>query len=102
MRWKTERRSTNLEDRRGIRPAGLAVGGVGSLVVIVIAMLLGAEPRDILRQTGGLDVPAGQVVSSPAEEELKEFSAVVLGETEDVWHQQLAAAAGRDYREPTL
>ena len=44
MRWKDERRSENVEDRRNIRPAGVAIGGgVGTLILVVVAVLLGAD-----------------------------------------------------------
>ena len=38
---------------------------------------------------------------APANDEAKQFVAVVLGETEDVWHEQFQAM-GKDYREPKL
>ena len=104
MRWRGQRESTNVEDRRGARipGGGLAIGGGAGLVVLVIALLLGADPRDLLQQadTGG---PAESVerVPNPQEDELAHFVGVVLAETEDVWQAQFQQM-GRQYREPTL
>jgi len=104
MRWRGERQSTNIEDRRGLSGGKVAVGGgLGTLLVIVIALLFGADPRQFLEQVP-TDQPS-QVQTSrpqnPEEEELKQFVAVVLGKSEDVW-TQIFQQNGRQYREPTL
>lgn len=104
MRWRGERQSTNIEDRRGLSGGKVAVGGgLGTLLVIVIALLFGADPRQFLEQVP-TDQPS-QVQTSrrqnPEEEELKQFVAVVLGKSEDVW-TQIFRQNGRQYREPTL
>jgi predicted metalloprotease len=39
---------------------------------------------------------------SPAEEQLKQFTSVVLADTEDVWNEVFRSNLGKDYREPTL
>jgi hypothetical protein len=104
MRWRGERQSTNIEDRRGLSGRGVAVGGgLGTLLVLVIALLFGADPRQLLEQ-----VPSGQPsevqTSRPQnseEEQLKQFVSVVLAKSEDVWHQ-IFRQNGREYREPTL
>jgi predicted metalloprotease len=107
MRWKDERRSENIEDRRNIRPAGVAIGGgIGTLIIVVVAVLLGADPRRVMnlvqqqQQQGG----APQKVErkfSPAEEERKDFVSVVLAQTEDVWDEQFQKM-NRQYKKPTL
>ena len=38
MRWRGERQSDNVEDRRGVSRGGLVLGGGGTLIVLVIAM----------------------------------------------------------------
>jgi predicted metalloprotease len=104
MRWRGERQSTNIEDRRGLSGGKVAVGGgLGTLLVIIIALLFGADPRQLLEQVP-TDQPS-QVQTSrrqnPEEEELKQFVAVVLGKSEDVWGE-IFRQNGRQYREPTL
>ncbi|HEX5890479.1 MAG TPA: neutral zinc metallopeptidase [Pyrinomonadaceae bacterium] len=104
MRWRGERQSTNIEDRRGLTGGRVAVGGgLGTLLVIIIALLFGADPRQLLEQVP-TDQPS-QVQTSrrqnPEEEELKQFVAVVLGKSEDVW-TEIFRQNGRQYREPTL
>jgi predicted metalloprotease len=108
MRWKGERRSGNVDDRRGLAPRGAALGGGALLVVVVVAMLFGADPRELLRQIGGtgLQVPGsgtetGTVATDPAEDELAEFVSVVLAETEDYWREEFRRRGGT-YAEPTL
>ena len=104
MRWRGERESTNIEDRRGLSGGKIAVGGgLGTVVIMIIALLFGADPRQLLQQVP--DNQPGQVQTSrpqnPQEEELKQFVGVVLGKTEDVWHD-IFRQNGREYREPTL
>jgi len=102
MRWKQERRSDNVEDRRGAMPGRLALGGGGTIIVLLIAWLMGADPRQLLDQLQ-VAVPdqQTQVQVDPAQDELKQFVSVVLAETEDVWREQFKAM-GREYREPAL
>jgi predicted metalloprotease len=105
MRWQDERRSDNVEDRRGIRPAGIAVGGgIGTILIVLIALFLGADPRKVLSllQNNQPAAPrqAGAPVD-PAEEKLKDFVSVVLAETEDVW-SELFRKMNREYEEPKL
>lgn len=103
MRWRDQRQSGNVEDRRGISGKGLAFGGIGSVVVLLIAFLLGVDPRALLDQSGSSPAPGTVATRSanPEEEELKSFSSAVLANTEDVWHE-LFQQRGQRYREPKL
>ncbi|MEW6144977.1 MAG: neutral zinc metallopeptidase [Thermodesulfobacteriota bacterium] len=106
MRWRTGRRSTNIEDRRGVRlPGRAAGGGIGILVLIIIAVLLGADPVNLLNDITFTEVdPTSSYDRAPFSEEEKEladFVSVVLADTEDTWHELFAAHNGA-YREPTL
>lgn len=104
MRWRGERQSTNIEDRRGLSGGKVAVGGgLGGILILIIALLFGADPRQLLEQ-----VPSNQPAEvqtsrsqNPEEEELKQFVSVVLAKSEDVWHQ-IFRQNGREYREPAL
>ena len=105
MLWKGQRQSDNIEDRRGMSRGGMAIGGgLGSIVVLIIALLLGADPRQLLEQSRGTDPASGTQTSrstTPQEEELKQFSATVLASTEDVWGE-IFRQQGKNYRKPTL
>jgi hypothetical protein len=105
MLWKGQRQSDNVEDRRGMSGGGMAIGGgLGGIVVLVIALLLGADPRQLLEQSRGVDPSTGTTTSrptNPQEDELKQFSATVLASTEDVW-ADLFRQQGRTYSKPTL
>jgi hypothetical protein len=83
----------------------LAVGGgLGTVVVLVLALLFGADPRQLLDQMQSGSAPDNQTTTrqaNPAEEELKRFVSVVLADTEDVWNARFREM-GRQYREPTL
>jgi predicted metalloprotease len=105
MRWKDERRSENVEDRRSISPAGVAIGGgIGTLVLLLVAVLLGADPQKVLRMVQNQQGGAPQKVerrADPAEEERKEFVSTVLAQTEDVWDEQFKLM-NREYKRPKL
>lgn len=105
MRWERGRRSDNIEDRRGMRVSGrrLAGGGIGAIVLALVAMYFGVDPSVILNQAGNL-APTQQeqpATFSPEEERLKDFMSVVLGDTEDVWGT-LFQGSGRQYEQPKL
>ena len=105
MLWRGRRESENVEDRRGISGGGLAVGGgIGTVVIVLVAMLLGVDPGALLNQTGE-EQPAVSTrtarPTSPAEDELKRFVSVVLADTEDVW-TGIFKQTGREYRDPHL
>ncbi len=103
MRWRGERQSTNIEDRRGIGGKVAVGGGLGTVIVIIIALLFGADPQQLLEQLPS-NSPEQVQTSQPRsaeEEELKQFTGVVLAKSEDVWNQ-IFRQNGRQYREPTL
>ncbi|HYJ45357.1 MAG TPA: neutral zinc metallopeptidase [Pyrinomonadaceae bacterium] len=106
MRWREGRQSENVEDQRGISGRGLAFGGgIGTVVILFVAMLFGVDPRALLNSGDGSS-PAGPGVSNsrsvnPAEEELKNFSSSVLASTEDVW-SDIMQRNGQRYRAPKL
>lgn len=105
MLWRGQRQSENIEDRRGMSRGGMAIGGgLGGIVLLVIAVLLGADPRQLMEQLPSQDSGSRTQTSrpvSPEEEERKQFVATVLANTEDVW-TDLFRQAGRQYREPKL
>ncbi|WP_136660291.1 neutral zinc metallopeptidase [Nitratireductor sp. XY-223] len=126
MRWKGRRQSSNIEDRRGrsfgrgrgtrisTRPrriGGKSGGGISAIVLLVIGYIvlkyMGIDPA-ILLSEGGLspsieriDPGGGEQLSPQRQDEMTQFVATVLAETEDTWGG-LFSASGVRYNEPTL
>lgn len=110
MDWEEGRESENVEDRRGM-PGGpiMMTGGIGTLIVIVLALVFGIDPRPLLGPPGGMQPPgaqqpgAGQPGPGPAgaEDELKHFVRRILADTEDVWRAQFRQM-DKQYRDPHL
>jgi len=105
MRWMEGRRSENVEDRRGTRVSrGVVGGGVGALLLALVAMYFGVDPSVFLSQTtteGGGTPGAVSANRTPEENRLADFVSVVLADTEDTW-RELFRQSGKTYREPTL
>ncbi len=110
MRWRDSRASENVEDYRGRRPPrGGGMGmkfGLGTIVLVVIAYLLGIDPRVVmgLAEVGGQIQQRTPQQSAPAgapSDEMGQFVARVLGETEDTWGE-IFRAGGQQYPAPRL
>ncbi|HOG83049.1 MAG TPA: neutral zinc metallopeptidase [Smithellaceae bacterium] len=109
MRWRGERQSDNVEDRRGASVSrGAKIGGIsglGLVAVVVISMFLGVDPTALLQVVGqstqSTTMSTEQTTSAPANDDMRNFVAVVLAETEDVWNETFQKA-GRTYEEPKL
>jgi predicted metalloprotease len=117
MKWFGRRESSNIEDRRGggfggMRfPAGggrgrlgrgAGIGGFGLVAVVVISLLLGVDPGQIISSIEQPGASAPQATPEQGDDPLRRFVAVVLADTEDVWHVLFESQAGRRYEEPTL
>lgn len=118
MQWRGRRESDNIEDMRGQRPSGggrgmVGIGGTGLVLIVVLALLTGQNPIDLLgqivaQQQGGGGVATNQPYDaspyqeSDADREQRQFVAVVLADTEDVWNQTFRNDLGRSYQEPRL
>jgi predicted metalloprotease len=78
-------------------------GGVGGVVILLLAVLFGADPRALLRQmqSTSVDQPASPGQTQGVPDESRRFISVVLAETEDVWHEQFRRM-GREYVDPHL
>jgi len=86
--------------RPAVRRAG--VGGFGLIAVVVIALLLGVDPSQLLQgNLGSSTTSLPQGPTGAAETELKQFVSVVLAETEDTWSDQFRRL-GASYEEPKL
>lgn len=105
MRWKMGRRSSNVEDRRGGPSMPTAAGGgLGVLVIALVAAFFGVDPSLILDQANQSEnQPRTPTLSDrpAAENELAEFVSVVLADTEDTW-EALFQQEGLTYQKPKL
>ena len=104
MRWQGRRESSNVEDRRSTGGRRVAsIGGIGTIIVLLIVWLMGGNPMQLLQtmQAGDNSESTEMVPTNPHEEELKRFLGVVLAETEDVWIK-VFNENGDTYRQPTL
>jgi len=109
MRWRDLRRSDNVEDRRDQSPgfggAGLKLGGGGLLLVLLISVLTGTNPLDLLvslQESGGPAVEApGPAPAPPANDPSADFVRAVLGDTEDTW-SRIFREGGSEYQPPRL
>jgi hypothetical protein len=102
MKWQGRRRSGNVQDRRGARGRGLIGGGIGTVVIVLIALVLGVDPSALL-QMGDAVAPeqVGSAPPPPESDTLAQFVSVVLADTEDTWNA-VFSESGNDYPEPTL
>ncbi|MCP4091418.1 MAG: hypothetical protein GY746_16755, partial [Gammaproteobacteria bacterium] len=123
MRWRGNRQSNNVEDRRNRRMAGSGGGGMLGLLPMVFKFL-GFKGMAILSVVvvgyalftgnigsllGVLGIQQDSVVSTPAqplrqsadEKELVKFVSVILADTEETWHR-LFREEGKTYKEPKL
>ena len=130
MRWGDYRRSENVEDRTGNAPeggggglpfGGMRLGGGALIILVIVGMLFGINPFEMLGMLGGGDggsiqvpptqtappgygpqAPATQPPGAPATGDVnKDFSTAVLGDTEDVW-TAIFKQSGQRYEPPKL
>jgi len=102
MRWQDLRRSSNVEDRRGMRmPGGPIGGGLALLVVVIIAMVAGVDPRQFLQDTALSSGQPAPATGTPQDDTMRAFVSAILGSTEESWGEVFRSSGGT-YREPTL
>jgi hypothetical protein len=126
MRWRGNRQSSNIEDRRGTRavkaggigggggilrllPVALRFLGVkGTLVVAAVVIGYGLFSGNLTQILGGGSFQDHQVTQtnqpvrqSEEERELVQFMSVILADTEDTWHALFKEMGGK-YIEPRL
>src|SRR5262245_60316888 len=126
MRWEDFRRSDNIEDRRdeegysgGGGGFGMPVGrgGMGSGTIVVLGLVgwaLGIDPRlliggaEVLTRDGGrqeqpYESPSrsGTRQTGAPSDQIGQFVAAVLGDTEDRW-KEIFQKANQNYRTPRL
>ncbi|HNB04087.1 MAG TPA: neutral zinc metallopeptidase, partial [Methanoregulaceae archaeon] len=91
MKWRTDKTSTRVEDRRGTSsriPGGAAggIGGIGLIIILVAAVFLGVDPGQFIQ---GNDVSTESYGQQPeytqADQEVFNSSARVFTDTEQTW-----------------
>jgi predicted metalloprotease len=104
MKIEGRRTSNNVEDRRGMSSRGkMAVGGgLGTIVIALIVLLLGGDPSSVLNNS--VEAPtteSGEITTTPEEDAMVRYVSVVLAGTEDVW-TSIFKESNMSYRQPTL
>jgi uncharacterized protein len=102
MQWRSQRDSDNVEDQRGGGGRRIAVGGgLGTIAVVIIALLMGKNPMQLLNSmNSGTSVQTTQ--QQPGQnDEGRQFVSKVLGTTEDVWREEFRKM-GKTYIDPKL
>jgi len=103
MKWQGRQGSGNVEDRRGMSTGKMAVGGgIGTIVIVLVVLLLGGDPSSIL---GPMQTPVNNEAGAPEfsaeEQEMAQFVSVVLKDTETIWGK-IFEQSGQTYRMPVL
>lgn len=123
MRWKNQRRSKNVDDRRG-QSAGFRGSGASPMVARLIPSLMRSKFGRYILIFGVIVIFGGQMLGvdilplllgggsgtqqasqseplSPEAQELADFVTVVLADTEDTWNR-IFQSEGGEYQEPIL
>ncbi len=110
MRWQMGRRSGNVEDTRGsgfggLRPGGMKLGCGGIVLVIVISLLFGQNPLQLLTMLtggGGMQMQTPENYQpTPEENQAADFVSAILADMEDTW-PSLLQPLGAQYDPPKL
>ncbi|REA63168.1 metalloprotease [Dyadobacter luteus] len=105
MRWQDLRRSSNVDDRRGMSGGGkVALGGVGVIIVVVLGLLTGQDPGQIMENLQGAQTTEQTGTRPPGprpDDRTADLVTTVLGSTEDVW-DKIYAENNAQYQQPTL
>ncbi|MCU0721214.1 MAG: neutral zinc metallopeptidase, partial [Pirellula sp.] len=103
-----------MQDKRGMAmPAGgMALGGgLGTVVLVIIVVLLGGDPQQFLNQLGNQDQGTAKAQANSSKQidpskdpnaELKTMVSVMFKDTEDVWNKLFRNEFRAPYEEPTL
>lgn len=107
MRWQAGRRSTNVEDIRDEEvprrvPRGMQPGGGSILLILVVSLLTGQNPLQLLVMLdANAPVSAPQAPGPAGTDEAADFVSVILASTEDTWGAMFSSA-GQVYPPPKL
>jgi uncharacterized protein len=99
MRWIGRQQSGNVQDRRGMGGKMALGGGIGGIIVVVLALVMGKNPLEYINIGSS---PAYEQTTSSADDEYAAFVKVVLKDTEDVWNKVFEEQLRTSYQEPVL
>lgn len=108
MKWEGRRKSSNLEDRRGLSSGGKVAAGGGLIAVVVFLLQMfggetGQQLAPVINQlAGSANTEVSTRELTPAEIKTGEFVATVLADTEDVWHKLFRENGLGTYKEPGM
>ncbi len=105
MRWQDLRRSSNIEDRRGMGGKTVVGGAGGVFAMALVVYLMGGDPTSLIMEGVGRTIATSQTHQSqltPEQQaEQADFTAAVLGSTEDAWGA-VYSNMGKTYEVPNL
>ena len=91
MKWQSGRRSKNVIDRRGSGGRRSVVGGgIGTIVIILVALYFGVDPTFLLEGMESASVSSTSSGTRPsggdlADDPVADMISVVVADTEEVW-----------------
>ena len=116
MRWRKGRRSTNVEDTRGMGPGrrgargggGMKVGGGAGIILLLLGLFFGTDLTGLLGGGGGSSQVTQRPQLSPGaagqvrgDDDATAFVSTMLAYNEDVW-AKLFRQNGKQYQVPKL
>ena len=108
MKWRGQRESSNVEMGGSGRGGGggLKLGLGGMVLVVIIGLIMGKNPMEMLGLVAQMESSAPPAANTPADPnapvtEEQQFSKVVLASTEDVWGR-IFTASNQQYPPPTM
>ena len=110
MKWQGRRKSSNVEDRRGMSGKGKVFAGGGAIAIVVILLQLfggetGQQIAPIVEQFGKQQQTTQQVAErelTNAERTMGDFMATVLADTEDIWTEIFRENNLGTYKKPKM
>ncbi len=102
MKWIGRKQSGNVEDRRSLGGGKIAIGGgLVGIVVIVINLLMGGDPSELINQVQQQNQQTTARAADPEEDKMAQFVSVALADNEAVWHR-IFSENQLSYEEPKL
>ncbi len=106
MKWQGRQESDNIEDRRGMSGKGIAAGGGGlAIILLIIGLLMGKDPQqlisDFTQSNQSSQTTQSDRQETQEEKDLRSFAAVTLKDNENVW-SKIFADHGEEYIMPKM